>query len=888
VPPPPEKVRMRRGTSVVEAPIDKVDDFSFQGYRPENIAETQTREAGTRALADAPGAVATFLGKTLGTMTLGASDWEAGRDPVQRRLMAAGREVHGLASGLGAVAGIAATMGAGGPGDLAGRVVGVGGGLGRAAAREALVGAMYNTGGYVSDTALGDRELTAQGFLGAGAIGAAFGGLAAGALGLAEQRLINARRLFAGADLTKEAVQSAEHDAVGALGELRNDADIVGQSARERMRGIRTELRSDPMIAAEHDAVAQRAAAERSAEITPTIQELAPVAPAPGSADDLLAKLHGTKARLDAGESIGSIRSVEDAVNRHVGETHGEMARIVRAERELADAGKGVDDLMAKWRDRYQGGVVDLGEMTPAARRQAMREWAEDYTPKTATESAVRESTLAPKTSESLGRLGGETFPEETQAAAKAASRVAARQGYLGELPMAAGSSKSGAEVMAKATYEGKRAAARAADDVYTSAIQGPNLNDRLAGMLKASEPAEMAPHEIQQGIDAIGRLESAHADTVEALGPHAPPASIPKAQALRAAEAAKASSATESAVAGGKIAQRTPGLMDKAKGLFEKYGEVSEFLHLLGVPVPNASHIPVIGPILSTFLKAKIGARLLKGGLKTGATVESSVAARSAGVRNAIAGHIDRALNLAAKGVSRARPYVAAPASLIGQSLLQHSGIVPHSEKTEGEAFLARKEELMHALAPGVIEESIRNQVRTADPGLLSNLIETKTRQLDFLREKLPKPSWPELDAKSPWLPDQIRQAAFARYVNGMVHPASVFEKMAKGQMPSSEELESVRVGYPRLLMEAQQRVINEIASKGHEFDHAGRVRLGVQLGVPLDRGLAPDFGMWAQQGYQPKPPPPPIEATGSTKGGNIELGKMSTPRVDRDRMGA
>lgn len=119
----------------------------------------------------------------------------------------------------------------------------LGGGLTGAAAAGALEGGLGNVSYYLSDVALGDRDLSAEGFVGSLVDGSFWGG-GAGAAGYALERgFVRARQMFprrAGA-LDAKAARGEEHALATKLDEAEQAADEAMEKAKLRRQQLRME-----------------------------------------------------------------------------------------------------------------------------------------------------------------------------------------------------------------------------------------------------------------------------------------------------------------------------------------------------------------------------------------------------------------------------------------------------------------------------------------------------------------------------------------------------------------------------------------------------------------------------------------------------------------------
>lgn len=170
------------------------------------------------------------------------------------------------------------------------------GAVGYAAADAALQGAAQSTGSYLSDVALGDKDLSAEGFLGAAGQGALIGGAVGGGLATAERGFVAARDLFPKFSGSKQAVSAAAGDVDRELSGALASSDESIQRAKDvlNMRRLQSaeldaaaQARMADKLAAQRSAAqgdleairAQRAAASAPVPEIPPVPAAAPVAP---------------------------------------------------------------------------------------------------------------------------------------------------------------------------------------------------------------------------------------------------------------------------------------------------------------------------------------------------------------------------------------------------------------------------------------------------------------------------------------------------------------------------------------------------------------------------------------------------------------------------------
>lgn len=340
-----------------------------------------------------------------------------------------------LSGGTGTVAQVARATPSGGlsAGAAAlGEAVGAGGGAVRQVAGTALgagaEGAVQNVGMYVSDVALENKKLSAEGFLASAGQGALWGGAAGGALGGIERGTIAARRLFPkSVAKDREAVQVIEdrflastNDAVTAGDDLEkvaraslDDLNIQRLELAVEREKIRTAGSLSPeqkvrlkeidleraRIAAARKALRAERNAERAAAGLPDIppevaaptpppldeasvvptgppaNDVAPLAPANdviplAGVDDLESRLAAIKGLLDEGVPFTDIGAA----------AQGRIDDLsIAAQNTAHEAGMLADDAVQ--------GSVDAAERLAqktedfAARKQAVKDWISKYQP---------------------------------------------------------------------------------------------------------------------------------------------------------------------------------------------------------------------------------------------------------------------------------------------------------------------------------------------------------------------------------------------------------------------------------------------------------------------------------------------------------------------------
>lgn len=931
-----------RDGSVVPVAVDQVAGALASGFSLESADQAAQRLAGEAREEQYGGLIGEGAALAAGGargLTFGASDVLIGGLGGQETLRGL-RDVNQTASTIGEIGGslvgafaapgsLIARTPAGMAARAGARIAGLGeeaGAIGRAAyaaGGAALEGAAQNAGAYVSDVALGDRELSADGFMGAMGKGALWGGVAGGALSFASDGLVAARRLFPKQEITREAVQTAESAATKEIASAVDDSHGLELAARTRLRELREQraavdldtkvkldeiaLRKAEEIAAAETRAAQAKASTAEAKLervknpparktrkafdepAEAIAEAAPQAEAvaAGVTEDtttaLERQLAAMKSGIDSGKSIQDLAAersitnkathIEDALNAEMAKIDPEAAKLVNGITKIQESRGALDGWLGKY---------GKGEVSKFERAQASRDWAEGIRPK----EAGYYTKLAPD-SQTPGMMeGGLGLPRGRQSVwrgseeARAIKDARTMAKVSPEEQMAA---DAAIEESLKRRGLGKRIVDNepAADLPTASVADAPAaaVDDQVAEALASK--VDDIDDDIQQSASALGRHEAAEAEIVEALGPRAAPQAQARATAFREAQRKAdnaAIDATAEATAHAEQAAETialGGLPPKARasgGLGKAaadLGSALEMAKILGIPLPDPSAIPVVGPLLSLYLKARVlGKTFGRFGGKIAETAESTIATKAAQTKQRINTAVDKMLEVGGKVTRAAAGKAGGPAAALGHVLFDDSE--PKARRSSytadvapkgsiAETFLARSDEVNRAMQPGAIARAVKDRVKTSDPEIVSAIVAAQERKLQFLDSKMPKPNEPTVPTgpRMPWVPSKAEISQWGRYVQAAEDPVSVIEAAANGGHLSIEGVETLRTVYPRLYQEAQQRILVKAQDQKEPLPYARRVQLSVMFEMPFDDSQTAESAQFLQASYQPQPPP-------------------------------
>lgn len=670
------------------------------------------------------------------------------------------------------------------------------------------------------------------------------------------------------------------------------------------MRATLAPASAEPAIAAEvaSPPPVRRAFAEADVPAAQIADDVAAAAPAPAAeiaaaADDpLMAALRGTRAKLAEGEQLGGMarraeaaseraapaakapraRALRDKLDDAIGEVDPTAAPVAKALRDvrmskdeirawIAETGKGRSrpGVATDWNTvgRFQGGGMErvsriAGTADEVAEWQ-MRAQARDMFRPTLAEDIIAGT-------KSIDDLRGVGF------------RPAIKGEGIAEIPGARVTADDVLSVSNQQLAErGLEPLGLHVENRLREMMGEPTIDAGIAKQL-AGRADDLSAGELQRAAEVVGNFERAHAELADALGPLAPPGAAARAAEYRAAAAAAEAKAATGTAQAAADAQKAADLIalgapppaaghagklgDGAVGAFKaaaKAGEIVEALHLIGVHAFDPASIPVIGPLLSLVLKARIMSRVWKrlGSGEIPATAESTIASKAAAARTRTIAAVDAMLTGAERGIRRGAAATTTTAAVLGASLYRPAGEARRAPPARSavEAFRARAEEIAQARQPGAVAEALRARIRTSDPDLIAGIVGAVERKLAFLDSVIPKPPAPALGvAGRKWEPAPAELARFARYVRGAEDPVGVFERSARGEFISIEEAQAVRACYPPLFAAAQRRLLEQVSTAKDPIPFERRAALSTLFGVPLDPSETRDMGAWLQAGYK------------------------------------
>jgi ADP-ribosyltransferase exoenzyme len=277
---------------------------------------------------------------------------------------------------------------------------------------------------------------------------------------------------------------------------------------------------------------------------------------------------------------------------------------------------------------------------------------------------------------------------------------------------------------------------------------------------------------------------------------------------------------------------------------------------------LPNADDIPVIGPLLSVYLKYRaVTGALNRLGIRVGGPV-ANIARTAASAQD----RASQAVSLLVKGAERGAPAVQRSAAPLTSTLSaplwdpidedpararpKTAPAAKPARKDPQRLFEQRQEEILRATAdPEATKREIAASV-PAPPALANAIAEAAMRRFAFLVGVMPKDPRPPTLKPTPYQYPISDLSRFAEAVRAVRDPVGVIEA-AFHDAVSPVAAEALRVVYPRFYQQVQEELIEQVASSSKPIPYNRKNNLGLVFDVPLDGTMTPDYRAARQAEY-------------------------------------
>lgn len=694
---------------------------------------------------------------------------------------------------------------------------------------------------------------------------------------------------------------------LGDAANSKNFQNIVDSAKNDIAKGIYPRISASiaqdgsVLVNGVHDAALLRAARETQSPVEIGFQRST-------VANDALDRLKNSSVRR--GKEIDDAASAADAVRKKIiaGEVPGELGPFTDAGLEAAvertlkrqasntdkletvvaeydDAKRAFDEMKRALEIRDAGGVAPLTpqDLEISAQREIGRRATPTSAPLTADTGRVRVKSTPLQSTKTLEELLAETSAKlgegATIADLNAAAKAPSKASLVEEIDEAA-------KVMTR--YE--RAAAAVAEAVGDEAPAAAKLAAK--SLREAEDTAERKLMEsTTQALD----------DAAE-MGPIAP---SPR-ERLERARAARAEADVSYAQARSVEAEAAIGERQAREALRKTKDEIKASMPQAPVVdadpfggFPDPSMIPVVGPLLSGYLKYRVAKSAAKGG-RVPLTPKTKVAAFAAKAKSAIHSAVDKSLGIgtkAAAGAQRAAGAATVVASNISDALTSRAFDDGEPDAQAGATLqqktAVRMREVAYAATnPQAVAQRVRRELRGVhDPEIVSATIAHQQAKYNHLNDTAPKRPPENPFARREWSPPAALAMQWGRRLEVADDPLAAFEALEKRCL-TPEAAETLRVVYPALFAQAQSRMMALASNIKEPLPYRAMVQNSLLFNVPLSSSVEPGnmqilAGAHATTSGDATAPPPPAGAPPVPSiAGNTSLTAMFQTGLDRRAM--
>jgi hypothetical protein len=256
-----------------------------------------------------------------------------------------------------------------------------------------------------------------------------------------------------------------------------------------------------------------------------------------------------------------------------------------------------------------------------------------------------------------------------------------------------------------------------------------------------------------------------------------------------------------------------------------------------LGVPgIPHPKDIPVIGPLLSAYVKYRaIKAAAGRFAGRVPATADAKVAAVAARTKDHVARAVDTMLGIASESAPKMRGAVVATATVLERRIFDDGQPdAPRGASTQELAAVRIREIATAASRPDLVQQMVRQKLHgVMDPDLIAAAERRLIASYQYLASTMPKAPAENPYIKRNWVPSPGDTADLAQRIAVMQHPEFAL------QHPTPATADTLRNLSPQLLDLAKQRLLERVGDLKQPVPRPQLLRAGLLFDVPL----APDL---------------------------------------------
>lgn len=327
--------------------------------------------------------------------------------------------------------------------------------------------------------------------------------------------------------------------------------------------------------------------------------------------------------------------------------------------------------------------------------------------------------------------------------------------------------------------------------------------------------------------------------------------------EARMGAKAAKtAADETRAAAETARPATATPA--NKRLGMIGTVATAVGIAGELGVPgIPKPHDIPVIGPLLSIYLKyraIKAAAGRFVGRIP--ATADARAAALIARTKDRIASAVDYTLGLGARPTTRTA-VIAAAAVLGHRAFDDGEPDAPKGASPQALAAVRIREIANAASRPELVQQQVRKQLRgIADPDLIAAAEQHMLARFQYLASVMPKMPPPNPFSKTEWQPSPAAADELAQRLTVAHDPEAVFKITTPATVDTANNI------YPKVMELAKQRLMERVGDMKNPMSYQEQLRGTLLFGIPMSPSMTPDSVAILQSAHaamRPAPAPQP-----------------------------
>lgn len=296
--------------------------------------------------------------------------------------------------------------------------------------------------------------------------------------------------------------------------------------------------------------------------------------------------------------------------------------------------------------------------------------------------------------------------------------------------------------------------------------------------------------------------------------------------------------------------------------------------LDVLGMP--SARDIPVIGPLLSMYIKYRaLKATVGRFAGRITANGDTRAAALAARTKDRIVKAVDRTLGLVERVAPKTRGTAVAGSAAIGRRIFDDGDPDAGKGATPQQHAAVRIREIIAAnTRPELITQMVRREMRgVIDPDLLAAAEQHLIARFAHLASIVPKPPPDNEYAKRPWTPSRSATHELNQRL-AVIHDPE--HALAAGIM-SPAAADTFRTVYPLLYELAKQRLIDRVGDLKSPMPRADRLRAASLFQLPIDISLDPSHIAIVREPVKLDQAPSPSQAP--------DLSQMYNPQNTRIR---